>query len=359
MLISLHTFIYAEYSLGNAQLIAYYTAALPTDTQIRLYSDFMETVTNPDARRICFNEGRSHGLDIQRIAFHTVDKTRHCNVLENVETISEQQIQIHDEKIINSLEWLTFSNDQISDLLWQANAMLRTFMAQNKTECMRKTFKMIPNDAIKQLIKFYGSKDNLPHREDCVIKEYFCHQAYLTAIDAYSYWSDCYYKQKPKAPTQLSSKPLGFTEKVAMEHQEQTYRSDLEKWQQKLDTHTQRCRDFLYNILLFPDRGWLLEDTIPNEIDEKEQRIWETRETQMLNLRKIVIPDVILLLYKILSLSGHHQECIKLVNEIANEERVLYKVYSKQRLTDFLLKVTETSLELMNDKKDPWGYDKN
>lgn len=345
--------------LGNAPLIAYYTAALPTDIQLQLYSEFIETITNSEARRACFSEAIAHGLDIQRIAFHTVDKIRaYEDDSDGNETLNDRQVQTHDEAKINSLEWLSFSSDQISDLLWQANALIRTFMAQCKVECIRKTFKMVPNDAIKQLIHFYGSKDHLPHREDCAIKEYFCHQAYLTAIDAYNYWSDCYYKHKPKAPTN-TAKPVGFTEKVAMEHQEQTYRSDMEKWRQKVSDQTKRCRDFLYNILLFPDQGWLLEDPVPTEIAQKEHGVWENRETQMLNLRKIVIPEVILLLYKILSLSGHHQDCIKLADDIANEERVLYKVYTKQKMGELLMKIAETSLALMNEKKDPWGYDQN
>ncbi|XP_063702515.1 nuclear pore complex protein Nup107 [Culicoides brevitarsis] len=352
-------YVEALIKLGNAQLIAYYTAALPTETQLELYSSFMETLTNSEDRRVCFSEAISHGLDVQRIAFYTVDKIRdYKNSGENEILNERQQIKSLDDTKIQALEWLTFNADQISDLLWQANALIRNFMAQNKIECIRKTFKMVPSDAIKQLIKFYGSQDHLPHREDCAIKEFFCHQAYLTAIDSYNFWSDCFYKQKPKPPTQ-NAKPVGFTEKVAMEHQEQTFRADMEKWQQKVRDQTKRCRDFLYNILLFPDRGWLLEDPVPEEIAVKEPGIWELRETQMQNLRKIVIPEVIMLLYKILSLAGNHQDCIKLADDIANEERMLYKVYSKQKLSEFLMKIAETSLTLMNEQKDPWGYDQN
>lgn len=315
--------------------MAYYTAALPAHVQVSLYSEFLQTITDSDERRNAFHEATTHGLDIQRITFETVERIRK----------TESDPPADDEVRIKSLEWLTFHPEQICNLLWQANAFIRGFMAQSKVDAIRATFKMVPNDAIKTLITFYGTRDQLPPREESAIKEYFCHQTYLAAIDGFNTWSDCFYNEKPKAPV-ITGKPSGFTEKVAQEHLEQTFRADTEKWKRKLSDQTQRCRDLFYNILLFPDQGWLQE----------EQIIDATRSTQMDNLRKIVIPEIVMLLHKILTLSGSSQDCIKLANEVASEDRSLYQVYSKQKLGEFLSKVAESSLTLMDDKKDPWGY---
>lgn len=323
---------------GNAQLVAFYTAALPSNLQTSLYSQFLETIHGTDERRLAFNEAVTHGLDIQHITYVTVDRIR------------DTESNISDDTRIKSLEWLTFHHEQICDLLWQANTFIRGFMATGKTDCIRTTFKMVPNDAIKALVNFYGSRDQLPHREQCAIKEYFCHQTYVAAIDGYNTWSDCYYNEKPKPPA-ASAKPTGFTEKVAQEHVEQTFKGDLEKWKKKLSDQTQRCRDLFYNILLFPDQGWLQED-----VNDDGSALWTTRATQMENLRKIVIPEIVLFLHKILTLSGNSQDCIKLADELAGEERALFHAYSKQKLGEFLAKIAESSLALMDEKKDPWGY---
>lgn len=318
------------------------------DYQLTLYSQFLETVTASDARRLAFNEATTHGLDIQKITFQTVDRIRNY---EPDTVVSSVGVSEFDEARIKSLEWLTFHPEQICDLLWQANAFVRGFMAQSKSECIRRTFKMVPNDAINALITFYGgTRDQLPPREECTIKEYFCHQTYLAAIDGYNTWSNCFYNEKPKPPI-VTHNPSGFTEKVAADHVAQTYQSDVEKWRRKLSDQTQRCRDLFYNILLFPDQGWLQED----EIDSAESS-WLLRATQMANLRKIVLPEIAMLLHKVLSLAEQHQECIRLVDEVAAEGRGLYQVYSKQKLGEFLQKVAESSLALMNEKKDPWGY---
>lgn len=224
-------------------------------------------------------------------------------------------------------------------------------MAQSKIECIRETFSLVPKDAIQTLIRFYGSSDNLPYREESCIKEYYCHQTYLAAIDGYNSWSDCFYNQRPKLPQVHTTKPSGFTEKVAQEHQEQTYKDDVEKWKKRFDNMTNRTRDLFNNILLFPDNGWLNEELPDDFVDQPE---WINRANQLESLRKIIIPEIELLLHKILTLSEQHQESISLVNDLANEERGLYRVYSKQQMKEFLTKMSESSLALLNQKKDPF-----
>lgn len=76
----------------------------------------------------------------------------------------------------------------------------------------------------------------------------------------------------------------------------------------------------------------------------------------MEGLRKLCIPEIILLLHKILHLTGNYKECVRLADEIASEQRELYKVYSKHKLAELLSKISESSLALMNEQLDPWGY---
>jgi nuclear pore complex protein Nup107 len=84
--------------------------------------------------------------------------------------------------------------------------------------------------------------------------------------------------------------------------------------------------------------------------------VWDNRKNQMDNLRKICIPDTVLLLHKIFTNTGQHQQCIKLADELASESNQLYTVYSKHKLAEILTRIAESSLALMNEKHDPFGY---
>lgn len=73
-------------------------------------------------------------------------------------------------------------------------------------------------------------------------------------------------------------------------------------------------------------------------------------------IRSICIPEITLLLHKVLHLSEDYQGCVRLADEIASENRELYKVYTKHKLAELLSKLAESSLELLNKKLDPWGF---
>lgn len=203
----------------------------------------------------------------------------------------------------------------------------------------------------------FGGKKHLPGKEECSIKEYLCHQTYLAAIEGYNDWIEFYYHQKPKEPHFAQTK--NFTERVEVEHQEQIYRSEMDRWKTQLVEQTKVARDLLYNVLLFPERGWMVDPeddsySIPEELAES----WTNRHNQMENLRKLHIPEVVLLLYKILTLSGQHKDCLKLCDELASETNKLYQVYSKHKLAEIIAKIADASLALMNEEKtnDPFGY---
>lgn len=347
---------YCEWLIGfgDSQLIAFYTAALSQKLQIIIYGKYLEGINDRETRCQALEEALSAGLDIDRITTYTVQIIRNRQPNIDEEKRLKTEITKLDESKISALEFLTFYNQHKGELLWQANAVIRTFLGENKIECVRKAFKIIPSESIEQIIKMYGSKDNLPCREECSIKEYLCHQTYLAAIDGFNDWTHLYHN-RPKEPPQPKTIAT-FTEKMASEHKEQTFRADLNRWKINLMEQSKISRDLLFNILLFPDKGWLIDpDTVkePNEIDLIE---WEYRLVQMENLRKLCIPEIVLLLHKVLHLSGEYKDCVKLADQLAAEQGQLYKVYPKHKLAEILSKIVESSLALMNEKLDPWGY---
>lgn len=338
---------------GDPQLVAFYTAALANDIQIEIFSKFLETISETEIRRKCLKEAEQYGLDVMNITAYTVTKIRN-----HQDTDEMKQLRGHlsdlDKVKISSLEWLTFYNEQNGELLWQANSMIRTFMAQNKIEGVRQAYNMVPETTLKNIISYFGSKDDLPYKEACSIKEFLCHQTYLKAIDSYNDWVHNFYNLKPKEPKLTNNK--SFTEKFSAEHKEQTYKADLERWNIKMVQQTKLTESFLYNVILFPEKGWLIDPETDKEIEEVGKEEWENRLNQMENLRKIYIPEIILLIHKILSNMCDHKKCIQLVDQLADENRKLYTVYSKQKLSELMGRIAESSLALMNEQKDSWGY---
>lgn len=339
---------------GDAQLVAFYTAALPTDLQLLMYSSFLETITETQARKRVLEEAYNFGLDVPAITVYTVEKIRNREDESDVKP-QEGDITPLDQIKISSLEWLIFYPDQRGELLWQANSLVRAFLAKRNVEAARKAFAVVPVDTIQQIINNYGSKDDLPRKEEASIKEYLCHQTYLAAIDGYNDWVEYYYNMKPKAPQLVKSN--NFTERVASEHREQTYRMDLERWHSQLQEQTTVTRDLLYNILLFPEKGWLIDPDFDGKEDGQEEEDWLNRAVQMENLRKLCIPDVVLLLHQIFTLSGRYSESLQLADVISSEQRQLYSVYSKYKLAEVMTKIAESSLALMNEKLDPFVGD--
>lgn len=341
--------------LGDAQLVAFYTAALPNAQQIQLYSEFIEN-TQDVQRRQCLDEAQAHGLDVALITKTTVERIQ--NMIESPDDakLLAGDLSPLDKKKISSLELLTYQQDQRTELLWQANAMMRSFMAQRKIDAVKKAFATIPSDSIQLLMQFHGGKNNLPAKAECAICEHLGHQTYIAAIDGYNDWIEIFYNKKPKQPTAVKGR--NFTEKVAGEHQEQLYQQELSRWKMNLAEHTKIAKDLLYNVLLFPERGWLVdpEEVTPEFNSEAEVNAWENRKFQMENLRKLHIPDIVLLLHKILTLAEEHHECMKLCDELATEQNQLYAVFSKHKMSELLAKIAETSLALMNQKLDSFGY---
>lgn len=349
----IRSYVQCLIKLGDAQLVAFYTAALPGAQQIQLYSEFIEHVQE-GSRRQCLEEAQAHGLDIEQITKTTVERILNMED-PNDDKLLAGELTVLDKKKISFLELLTYHPEQRGELLWQANALMRSFMAQRKIDAVKKTFSSIPSDSIQILIQFYGGKSNLPAKAECAICEHLCHQTYIAAIDGYNDWIEIFYNKKPKPPAAVQGR--NFTEKVASEHQEQQYQQDLLRWKQTLMEQTTTSKDLLYNVLLFPEKGWLVdpEEVRPEFSSESEINMWENRKFQMENLRKIHIPDIVLLLHKILTLAEEHQECIKLCNELATDQNQLYSVFSKHKMSEFLGKIAETSLALMNEKLDPFG----
>lgn len=222
--------LYVEFLIrehAEAQPIAFYTAALPPKEQVGLYASFLQTIDGTEERKLAISEAYGNGLDFHAIVVHAVEGIRRRESTSDAGGL-QGSVAASDEEKISALEWLTFHPEQVGELLWQSNAMIRSFLAEKKIEAVRKVFKKVPQNAPQQIVTHCGGKDNVPAKIECSISEYHCHYIYLNSLDAYNDWLRLYHS-KPKEPD-TSNANAKFTERIALQHKEQAYLAELERW---------------------------------------------------------------------------------------------------------------------------------
>lgn len=221
---------YVEYLMKESTeptLVAFYTSALPQNMQIDLYARFLEHIEHIDERKIALEEAHTNRLDVHKIVCQMVQNVCLAQTQDTAKELTGT-ISSHDEKKISALEWLTFHVEQYSELLWFANAVIRTFLGENKVESIRKIFKIIPQNAVQRIQENYGSKEYIPAKVEYSMFEYACYILYVDALDSYNDWLRQYHS-KPKEPETLGPN-APFTERMANEHKKQTYLNEIECW---------------------------------------------------------------------------------------------------------------------------------
>lgn len=343
---------------GDPQLVAYYVATLPQEDQVTMYADFLENITNSDERRVCLEAAEMLELQVEAITQRVVENIR------NKESKDSQyrfnllsQTTEEDLTKISALDWVIMYPQQRAEAMWQTNALIRTFLSVGKLEAARMAFTKIPPDSVQLVLSQNEAattamdetdimnSEQLPQRVAASVREYLCHKAYLDAQEGFSDWFQHYHHAKPTAPVKPSD-GASFTEKVAYDHRLTQYNKELDRWKAAMAHQTKCVKSQLYNVLLFPDGGWLSDSECEDQL----------RQQQMKSLRTLCIPKVVLLLHTVLQGMGEYAEALQLADLVVSEQYKLYEVYMKQELEELLKKLCESSLALLDQNKDPWGH---
>ncbi|EZA49072.1 hypothetical protein DMN91_010334 [Ooceraea biroi] len=350
--------------MGDPTLIAFYTATLPQEEQVTNYASYLEDVKEYEQRKKCLRAAEDANLNVEAITKLVVENIRKKDV-EVDSTDLKGTITHSDMEKINALDWLIFYQSQREEALWQTNALIRYFLTNEKIDAARKAFNKIPSDSIESVMAEYPSMEctitnltitnNLSKKAAASIREYLCYKTYLDAQEGFGEWFSHYHHGKPTPLEELSTYAT-FTEKVAYDHRKAQYNVELDRWKSTMQHHTKAVKQLLFNVLLFPDGGWLVDSRSSN--DEPCTPENELRDHQMEKLRELCIPKVTLLLHSVMSEMNEHAGCIQLADVLASEQYQLYKVFPKGRLREVFKKICESSLILMDQKKDAWGYSK-
>lgn len=159
-----------------------------------------------------------------------------------------------------------------------------------------------------------------------------------------------------------------FSQQVAYEQAEQQHNGELDRWKHTLSLITKTACDRLYNVLLFPEGGWLVDSGLEDQdVDTSAKDTSSSRELRLDNqepdraqqmsvLRSIYIPQVTSLLQNILHSTENYKDSVRLADIIASEQHQLYKAFGSCELQRFLIKLQETSRELLDRNCDALGY---
>ncbi|KAK3854838.1 hypothetical protein Pcinc_038712 [Petrolisthes cinctipes] len=354
---------------GDVEQVAWYTSVLPPWLQVDWYARFLHNITDDHHRRHALQLAGHVGLDTHAITAAVVTNIRLSSSGRDPEGEVVAETTTEDRVKINAVDWLLYDPQQRVEALRQGNALMRTFLISRKIGATRALFSKIPTDSVNLIISQYkgetGSSE-LPPRAENVVREYFCIRTFLDAQDSFTDWFDHYHQKRPSAP----KKPTpgsGFAQQVAFEQAEQQYKGEMERWRHTLDLITKTACDRLYNVLLFPEGGWLVDSALEDQDQEEPCGGEESGEDRpdspepnrghhLSVLRSIYIPQVTSLLQNILHCTENYKESLQLADLIASEQHQLYKAFGRGELERFLLKLQDTSRELLDNNCDALGY---
>lgn len=346
-------------------IIASYVSQLPENLQTITYTKLLKVVTDKNERKKALTLAREMNLDVEEITKMVVEHLRYdiqaqdttdpsavldvtLSGLISVPTSSSDKI------LINALDWLSIGAVQYIESLKQGNCLMRSFVSLGKIEAAKDVFRKVPADVIDGIFRTWKKKTgetNLSPELKNFTREYLCFSAFFHAIESFNDWIRFFNEAKPIEPQKPTS--TRFMDKVAYDHAKRSYEADLEQWRLGLAAQAKLTTDKMFNVLLFPDGGWM-NDSEPR-VARREDEI--NRCQEMKNLRRQFIPQFTFILHTVLHTSGNYQECIKLADVIANEHRRLYTEFSTDQLNDLMKKIRESSLAALNNNHDSLGYE--
>lgn len=207
-----------EYKL--VELIAFYTTFLPQTRQVQTFGTLLETIDEESDRRLCLIIAKNAKLNISAILslvvenirlnktgyqlmvskvvpyanfgtlVATKDQLRSNKNTNNKVGLLSTAISEDDKRKINALDWLLLDGDnpQYLELLWQANALIRTFLLEQKIDQALETHSKLPSDIVIRVNKEYKLLLNYDFEIEAIIREYLSHSAYFEASEAFKKW---------------------------------------------------------------------------------------------------------------------------------------------------------------------------
>ncbi|XP_071392851.1 LOW QUALITY PROTEIN: nuclear pore complex protein Nup107, partial [Centroberyx affinis] len=336
----------------QSDLVASFSSQLPAELATAQFAEYLQTVSQSEERRRCLQLAAEAGLDVAAVTKLVVETVRERDDTEfthhnmTLDTATTQE----DQRKIDVIDWLLFDPAHRAEALKQSNAIMRKFLALQKHDAAKAVFSKVPEDSMREIYRQWAGLSQatpLPAEDENAIREHLCIRAYLEAHEAFTDW----FRHSSSAPQKPAPAPQAkFTERVANEMREKEYEADHAAWSCRLDVLTEDVKERIYNVLLFVDGGWMVDNRQDSSLDSE-------RSLQMSALRSLCLPRLVFLLLSVLQSCRRHQEALRLCDIISSDQHRLYKVFTKEDLRRFLQKLRESSLLLLDSGLDPLGYE--
>ncbi|XP_056006314.1 nuclear pore complex protein Nup107-like isoform X1 [Ostrea edulis] len=225
--------------------------------------DSCEGITNVDEKQMCLQLAEEVNLDIPLITKTVVENIRNKSgggLPATTDVSLDVTVTEEDKKRITAIDWLVFDSAQRAEAIKQANAVMRAFIAVQKLTAAREVFDKLPMDSIDIIYRNWHvqtGNDDLPVDDENAIREYLCIKSCMDAMDSFNDWFNKFHHTKPAKPT--APHAASFTEKVAFEHRLKQYEQELDRWQRALLAQTESTTKLIYNVLLFANGGWMVD----------------------------------------------------------------------------------------------------
>eukprot|EP00050_Salpingoeca_kvevrii_P011245 m.13888 g.13888 ORF g.13888 m.13888 type:complete len:930 (+) comp3329_c0_seq2:3-2792(+) len=357
----LHAYVMYLIETDEEDVIASYTAQLPTNVQVELYALFLQRVRDKARQKRCLDLAEEAGLNVAEITKRVVESIRATDdapeAAEGQATASSQaeggnQLSESDRQKIEAIDWLVFDPAQRAEALIQSNAVMRSFLVARKTEAATEVFTKIPSDSIAVVNEEWRREHGTRPLAPCIanaIKEYLCIQLYLDSQNAFNVWSLTVNNMRPIPP---EDGPVGsYRDEIASGLSQERYENECRRWQANVERHSETAISKLWNVLLFPN-GWLEDTEEDTELADRAQRAQQLKQ-----LRQTCIPETLFCLHHVLHEIGQYRECLKLADYVASTEAIS-AVFAAQKadLRKFLLLLRSSSLAILEHCSDPLGY---
>ncbi|KAI1789328.1 nuclear pore protein 84/107 [Ganoderma leucocontextum] len=301
---------------GQRELIAMYAGALG-DNAVERYALFLtslELAGDATERRLALTRAREHGLDIERVAIVTAERTieKTFTILPPAKGPLPSIIGLEpaptDAEILllRSIEWTTFLESTYDTALEQANVILRYFLGRGRIQLSKTLLDMLPPEL--------GS---LTEPEDQAT-EYMHYRQFFNVWELLA----------RVVETQVLEQP-------------QMNKDTRAAWLSDYKTLIEQAREQVVKLLT---TDWLMLDVdVPNG---------DRRRRDLIRIRQTYIPELIIRLHSILvgsrsRIPENIKYTLSLVNVVADSRYRLYDDFSSQdgrRLGDYLGAVRQAVL---------------
>ncbi|KAI0668046.1 nuclear pore protein 84/107 [Trametes maxima] len=315
--IILEAYLQVLEAAGQRELIAMYAGALG-DNAVERYALFLtslELSADIHERRLALTRARDHGLDIERVAIVTAERT-----IEKAFTILPQTRgplpfvyglepppTEPEWLLVRSIEWTTFLEATYDTALEQTNVILRYFLGHGRVQVAKSLLEMLPPEL--------GTLRE-PEEEAA---EYMHYCQFFGVWDALARVGECEALEQP-----------------------QMNKDTRAAWLDDYKTLIEQAREQVEKLLT---TDWLVSDADARGPGAKRHR-------DLVRIRQIYVPELILRLHAILVSSRSRipenlKHALALVNIVADSRYRLYDDFSGQvgrRLGDYLGAVRQAIL---------------